>query len=592
MIFNDTENGSYVFLEAVEQPAYYFIQGDNLDAVVAGYRALTGEASMLPRWCFGYIQCQERYETQKEMLDTVKEYRRRGLPLDAIVLDWLSWVEGQWGQKSFDAKRFPDPKALTDELHALGAKMMISIWPTMDPSAPDHQELKDQGHLFPVSEIYNAFSAPARKAYWEQARRGLFVNGIDGWWADSCEPFTPEWNLVVRPEPDRNYREFFETARTWIDEERTNAFALWHARGIDEGQRAQTRTKRVVNLTRSGWAGQQRFGAILWSGDSSASWEALKQQIPAGLGFSASGLPYWTCDIGAFFTKRGKYWFWDGLYEEGNRDPEYRELYVRWFQFAAFLPMFRAHGTDTRREVWCFGEPGEPVYDALARFLKLRYALVPYWYSLAAAATREAGTLMRLLAFDFPDDPRVLDLKDEFLVGRELLVCPVTVPIRDGGQSRTVYLPEGTGWWDFWTQRRYEGGQTIEASAPLETLPLYVRDGSILPMADPVQTTADLGEGQFSLQIYPGADGSFTLYQDDAETLACEDGQWSTIALAWDDANRILSFGVRQGTWPGMPTEIEFRVQVAGCAVTAIVYEGMACRVVIPEASDRPRPVV
>ena len=582
LIFNDNENGSYVFLEAVDQPAYYFIQGGSLDAVVAGYRQITGPASLLPLWCFGYLQSQERYETQAELLDTVREYRRRGLPLDAIVLDWLSWVEGHWGQKSFDPARFPDPQALTAGLHALGAKMMISIWPTMDPKTEDHRELKAQGHLFPLSEIYNAFSDEARKAYWDQARRGLFDFGIDGWWCDSSEPFTPEWNLVERPEPDRNYRDFFETARTWIDEEQTNAYAFWHARGIDEGQRSLTREKRVVNLTRSGWAGQQRFGTILWSGDTSASWDALKKQIPAGLGLAASGHPYWTMDIGGFFTKRGRYWFWDGLYEEGNRDPAYRELYLRWFQFGAFGPVFRAHGTDTRRELWCFGEPGEAVYEALVKFLKLRYSLVPYLYSLAAEVAHRGGTMMRLLAFDFPGDSLVLDIDDQFLLGRAFLVCPVTHPLGDGPATRSVYLPEGAGWWDFWTHQFFSGGQTIEAPAGLDILPLYVRAGSIVPLADPVSSTADLRSDRIRLHVFPGADGGFLLYQDDGETLAWEEGHWSAIDLAWDDRQRVLSWGPRRGTWLGMPERIEFVVQEGTSDPVTVVYDGRACRVELP----------
>jgi len=581
MIFNDDENGSYVFLEAVQQPAFYFIQGSNLDAVVAGYRHLTGQASLLPRWCFGYIQCQERYETAQEMLDVVGEHRRRGLPLDAIVLDWMSWPEGQWGQKTFDPTRFPDPGALTEGLHALGAKMMISIWPVMAAVSPDHQELKALGHLFPLSETYNAYSAEARKAYWDQAARGLFDHGIDAWWCDSSEPVTPEWNLVERPEPDRNYREFLEAARTWIDEEQTNSYALWHARAVDEGQRSLTRNKRVVNLTRSGWAGQQRFGVILWSGDTSASWEELRRQIPAGLGLAASGMPYWTLDIGAFFVKRGRFWFWDGLYEEGNQDPAYRELYLRWFQFAAFLPMFRAHGTDTRREIWAFGEPGDPIYEGLAAFLRLRYRLVPYLYSLAAAATFQGATLMRLLAFDFPHDPRVFDLKDQFLLGKAFLVCPVTAPLTQGPPVRPVYLPQGADWWDFWTLEKLSGGQTLEAPCPLEVLPLYVRAGSILPLAEPVQTTVELRDDRVILQIFPGDDGAFTFYQDDGETLGTEEGLWSTIQLTWEDASGTLTLGPRQGVWPGMPQTIQFTVQVLDRPATTVHYEGKACQVVL-----------
>lgn len=582
LIFNDTEAGSYVFLEAVEQPAYYFLAGGTLDGVIAGYRQLTGRASLPPRWCFGYLQSQERYETQQELLEVVREYRRRKLPLDAVILDWMSWKEGHWGQKSFDPDRFPDPSALTAALHELGARLMVSIWPNMDAKTDDHQELKAQGHLFPGSDLYNAFSPAARKAYWEQARRGLFQHGLDGWWCDSSEPVTPEWNLVEKPEPDRNYREFLETARTWMDEELTCTYALWHARAMEEGQRSQTRAQRVVNLTRSGWAGQQRYGTILWSGDTSASWETLRNQIAAGLGLAASGMPYWTVDIGAFFVKRGKYWFWDGLYEEGNRDPAYRELYLRWFQFAAFLPVLRAHGTDTRREVWCFGEPGEAVYDALARFLRLRYSLLPYLYSLAAGATFQGGTLLRLLAFDFPDDPRARNCKDQFLLGKALLVCPVICPSDPARPSRPVYLPAGTEWWDFWTHEKLSGGTQLEAPAPLEAIPLYVRAGSILPLAEPTESTRDLRDDQILLQIFPGADGEFLLYQDDGETLAWEEGAWSTVLLRWEDRTRTLFLEPREGSWAGMPPVIEFQVRLEGrTGQTAVTYAGGKQRVVL-----------
>lgn len=579
LVFSDDEHGSYVLLEAVQEPAYYFIGGSNLDDVVAGYRSLTGRASLLPAWCFGYLQCQERYESQQELLEVAREYRARNLPLDALILDWMSWPDGHWGQKSFDPGRFPDPAGMIQSLHAQGIRFMISIWPMLDPKADDHRELRERGHLFPLSDIYNAFSPEARRAYWEQTERGLFRHGVDAWWCDSAEPFTPEWNLIERPEPDRLHREYLETSRVWMDEEQTNAYGLFHAWAIAEGQRAAAPDQRVVNLTRSGWAGQQRYGAILWSGDTSASWKTLRDQIPAGLGFTAAGMPYWTVDIGAFFVKRGKNWFWDGEFEEGNGDPAYRELYLRWFQWAAFLPIFRAHGTDTRREIWAFGEPGEVVYDTLVRFLRLRYSLLPYLYSLAGAVTHRHATLMRLLAFDFPHDPDARECRDQFLLGRALLVCPVVAPLTEAAH-RTVLLPQGADWWDYWHGVRYPGGQSVVVKVDLETIPLFVRAGSLLPLAEPAESTAAWAQNRVLLSVYPGADGSFDLYEDDGLSTAAEAGQCSFLPLAWSEERQELTLGARQGEWPGLPASKEFRVQVAGReGERVVIYTGAELRV-------------
>lgn len=326
-----------------------------MDGVVRLYRYLTGKAVLLPKWAYGYIQSCERYETAEELVQTAKEYRTRDIGLDGIVLDWLSWGEGLWGQKTFDKECFPDPEEMLRKLHEMQVHFMISIWPNMDERSSNYREFKEKGLLLPASNVYNAFSEEGRALYWKQVEEGLFCHGIDSWWCDSSEPYTPEWNYKYRPEPAKLYGEYINTTKDHMPMWALNGFGLFHAKALYEGQRrAQEKygvEKRVLNLTRSSYTGQQRYGTILWSGDTEASWETFRKQIAAGLNFSAAGLPYWTTDIGAFFVKSGHQWFWQGEYPKGAEDLGYRELYVRWSQWACFLPVFRAHGTDCRREL-------------------------------------------------------------------------------------------------------------------------------------------------------------------------------------------------------------------------------------------------
>jgi alpha-D-xyloside xylohydrolase len=354
-----------------------------------------------------------------------------------------------------------------------------------------------------------------------------------------------------------------EEAKRYLDPELINAYSLLHSEGIYAGQRAVTGDKRVVNLTRSAYAGQQRYATITWSGDLAANWETLRQQIPAGLNFCVTGLPYWTLDIGAFFVKRKpELWFWSGEYEQGVDD----------FQYGAFLPMFRAHGTDTPREIWRFGNPGEPVYDTLVKYLHLRYRLMPYIYSLAGQVTHQDYTMMRVLPFDFRHDPSVYDVDDEYMFGPALLVCPVTkpmyftansTPLEGVEKTRPVYLPSGSDWYDFWTGKRYAGGQTISADAPLETMPLYVRSGSIIPIGPQIQFTGDQPDALIELWVYPGQDGDFTLYEDEGDNYNYEQGNFSRIHMSWKDSTRQLTLDNRQGSYPGMPVSRAFRVVTA-----------------------------
>jgi len=361
MTFHDDESGSYLWTDVDDELDYYFIYGPEFDQIIHQLHLLTGSVPMLPKWAFGYIQSKERYVSQVDLIETVREYRARGLPLDCIVQDWKSWTGDLWGQKSLDPERYPDPKQLMNDLHTLHAKLMVSIWPTMQPGGENWSEMHKQGFLLGNQATYDAFNPAARACYWKQANEGLFSFGVDAWWCDCTEPFEADWHGMVKPEPEEQMRINAEEAKRYLDPEMINAYSLLHSEGIYNGQRALTRSKRVVNLSRSAYAGQQRYSTITWSGDLAANWETLRRQIPAGLNFCVTGLPYWTLDIGAFFVKRKpELWFWCGDYDQCINDLGYRELYTRWFQYGAFLPMFRAHGTDTPREIWRFGNPGEP----------------------------------------------------------------------------------------------------------------------------------------------------------------------------------------------------------------------------------------
>lgn len=547
MIFSDTIYGSYLYTEADPEMDYYFMNGETMDGVVQKYRMLTGKASLLPRWSYGYIQSQERYETAAEILDTAAEYRQRGIGLDGIVLDWCSWEGNQWGQKSFDRSRFPDPKGMIEKLHDGHVHFMLSVWPNMGEETDNYREFKER-KLLPGCNVYDALSGEGRALYWEQLRRGLFIHGVDAWWCDNSEPFTPEWNHAERVEPSKMYEEYCRTAGFHLPAEKMNAYGLYHAQAIYEGQREDAQG-RVVNLTRSAYTGQQRYGAILWSGDIEASWDTLRRQIAAGLHFSASGLPFWTVDIGAFFVKRGNVWFWKGEYARGTEDLGYRELFVRWYQWGCFLPVFRGHGTDCRRELWHFGNAEVPFYDALLSANRLRYRLMPYIYSLAGQCWLNDGSMMRLLAFAYPRDREVWDITDQYLFGDGLMVCPVlspmyyereSRPLPETPKTRRVYLPKGSCWYDYWTNACFEGGQWIDADAPIEKIPLFVREGSILPQAECALSTEEMPD-EIEAMVYSGRSAEFLLYEDAGDDYDYEQGQYLATRLSWDEEEQEFS---------------------------------------------------
>jgi alpha-D-xyloside xylohydrolase len=572
MTFHDDAFGSYLWTDVDDELDYYFIYGPEFDQIVQNIRWLTGKAPMLPRWAFGYIQSKERYVLQAELIDVVQEYRKRGLPLDGIVQDWKSWTGSLWGQKTLDPERFPDPDQMMEDLHRMNSRLMISIWPIMNPGGDNWREMHDRAYLLGNQANYDAFNEAARELYWKQTNEGLFAHGIDAWWCDCTEPFEADWTGATKPEPEERLRINTEEAKKYLDPEFINAYSLMHSRGIYEGQRKTTADKRVVNLTRSAYIGQQRYSTITWSGDISATWDTLRRQIADGLNFCVTGLPYWTNDIGAFFIRNDpNLWFWSGDFDLGVEDMGYRELYVRWFQYAAFLPMFRAHGTDTPREIWRFGEPGDSIYETLVKFLRLRYRLMPYIYSLAGMVTGEDYTMLRALAFDFRADSATYDIADQFMFGPAFLVNPVTEPMYFGSGSialdavsktRLVYLPTRSDWYDFWTGERYMGGQSIHAGAPLDIMPLYVRSGSIVPIGPNIQYADEQPNTPLELHIYPGQDGSFTLYDDEGDNYNYEGGQFSKIHLSWEDAARRFTLHDRQGSYPGMPDSGEFRIVI------------------------------
>lgn len=590
MTFQDNERGSYWFLDAVSQLDYYIMAPGTIREVTALYRLLTGQASMLPRWTFGYMQSKEAYLSDKELLETAEEYRRRNLPISCVIQDWKSWEEGKWGNKHLDPDRYGRMKETHEKLHEMGVHTLISVWPNMSKSCEDYEEMKAAGCILLDRSTYNALDPQARKLYWKQAKEGLWDQGFDGWWCDSTEPFTgADWNGPVLREPWERYEKVGADHKKYLPAEKANTFALHHAHGIYENQRETTSRKRVVNLTRSGYASQQKYGTIVWSGDIAASWQTLRRQIAEGLNMSMSGMPYWTLDIGGFFVVSNQgwrhrgcggnqnpkpIWFWQGEFDQGTEDPAYRELYTRWLEFGTFLPIMRSHGTDYPREIWQFGEEGTPYYDAIAKFIRLRYELLPYIYSLAGAVTQFGANMMESLIAAFPEDPQVKAIADQYMFGPALLICPVTEPSGyapqgkqpSGCWKRSCYLPEGCGWRDFWTDQYYEGGQWITAEAPLDRIPVFVRCGSVIPMARGLLRDEDTVT---ELRICTGADGGFTLYQDAGDGYGYEQGEYALTRIHWEDQARRLTIEDRQGAYPGMKKKMTLSVLSQD-----IVYDG------------------
>jgi len=576
MAFHDDQEGSYLWADCTDELDWYFFYGDGSYASLMGqYRLMTGETPMLPRYALGYIQSKERYVDAQEMLDVASEYRRRQVPLDMIVLDWQSWPQGQWGWKNFDLTRFPDPAAFIDQLHQMDVRMMISIWPSMQGDEnQDRAQMLEKGYMLGNRLIYNAFLPEARRLYWQQATN-LFKHGIDAWWCDCTEPFESDWHGPVKPEPAIRAQINTDEAKKYIDPTKISTFSLFHSQGIWDGQRADAPQKRVCNLTRSSWAGQHRYATVTWSGDVSANWETLRRHIPEGLNFCATGEGYWSTDIGGFFPQSRPFaWFLDGDYEDGCQDPGYRELYVRWAQYGAFLPMMRSHGTGTPREIWRFGEKGECYYDAIEQAIRLRYRLVPYLYTLMAQGSRAGVPMMRVPALVFQGDQALRACDDQLMLGDALLVKPVTRPMAGEEMQEEILLPAGHTWYALEDGKAYAGGQTIRMNVGLKSIPAFVRSGAIMPWGAPAQSTAEQAGLPLEIAVYPGEDGCFTLYEDAGDGYGCERGEFAEIPFHWDDENLQLTIGARRGSYPGMAQERVLCVSLAGEKKQEIRYQG------------------
>lgn len=568
---------------------YYVMYGGNADGVISKMRSLTGEVPMFSLWTYGFWQSKERYKSQYELVDVVKKYREIGVPLDGIIQDWQYWGNNYvWNAMEFLNPEFPAPDKMVNEVHNLNAHLMISIWSSFGPMTKQYKELETRNmllhfttwpesgsekwppnHDYPSGVlVYDAYNPTARDIYWEYLNKGLFSLGMDSWWMDSTEPD----HLQIKPEDYTNetYLGSFRKVR--------NAFPLMSVGGVYTHQRATGSDKRVFILTRSAFAGQQRFGANTWSGDTQASWETLKNQIPAGLNFSLSGIPYWNSDIGGFFLNR---------YRDALHHPEYRELYTRWTEFGAFCPMMRSHGADAPREIYQFGTKGDPVFDAQEKFIKLRYALLPYIYSSAYDITANNSSMMRALFMDFPEDENILDNTEEYLFGKSLLIHPVTHPMyvqKDGHQntkadfsnvqSQKTYLPKGADWYDFWSNEKFKGGQTVERATPIDIIPIYVKSGTILPMGPEVQYATEKKWDHLKLYVYPGANGEFTLYEDEFDNYNYEQGAFSKINFMWDESHQKLTISKRVGTYAGIITSRNFTVILPNGAQQEINYQG------------------
>ncbi len=546
--------------EAGDQIDYYFIGGNNMDDVIAGYRTLTGRAPIMPKWAMGFWQSRERYKTQDEILTTVKTFRDRKIPIDNIVLDWSYWAEDQWGSQEFDKTRFPDAEQMLSDLHKkYNTQLMISVWPKFYEGIDTYKDFASKGWLFTRNiqdgrrdwigkgyhnTFYDPFNEKARTGFWTLLNNKLYSKGIDAWWLDATEP-------DIHSNLDVDTRKTIYTPSLGSSVRYFNAFPLQNAKAIYEGQRAANPNSRVFILTRSSYGGQQRYSAATWSGDISSRWHDMKDQIPAGINFSLSGLPYWTMDIGGFSVER--------RYEraQGADLDEWRELNTRWFQYGAFTPLFRVHGQFPFREIYNIAPEDHAAYKSMLFYNKLRYRLMPYIYSLAGKTYHDNYTIMRGLAMDFGGDTAVASVADQFMFGPALLVNPIT---EYKATNRSLYLPDGQGWYDAYTGKFLQGGKRIVAAAPYERMPLYIKAGSIIPTGPEIQYTSEKPADPLTLYIYTGQDGSFELYEDEGVNYNYEKGIYSTIPFAYNERSKTLTIGRRAGSFPNMLKNRTFNV--------------------------------
>ena len=573
-----------IWSEMAKDMDYYVIAGKNFDEIISGYRTLTGKASLYPKWLLGYWMCKERYKTAKELEDAFSEFRRRSLPIDNIVQDWNYWPEDQWGSHTFEADRFPNPQALLDSIHDMHGRFMISVWPKFYTNTANFKELDRKGWMYvqsPTDDIhdwvgpgytngfYDAYDPGARKMFWRQMDENLFskythdgIAGIDAWWMDASEPnvrdCTPMWYRKALSGPTA-----LGTATEYF-----NAYSIVNADAIYNGQRATWKKlykgkvpePRVFLLTRSGFAGEQRYSTATWSGDIGTRWEDMRAQMTAGMNYSMSGIPFWGMDQGGFCVE-SRYVKAQQLFNEKgieNEDLcEWRELQTRWHQFGCFIPIFRTHGQWPEREIWKIVPDEHPCYQSFAYYNRLRYRLMPYLYSMAGWAHFKDYTLMRALVMDFLGDPAVENIKDQWMFGPSLMACPVGYY---KARNRSVYFPKATDWYNFYTGEHISGGQRMVVDAPYMQIPVFVPSGAIIPFGPDMQWSDEKSAELINLYIYAGRDGSFQLYEDEGTNYNYEKGLFATIDISYDDKAHTVTIGQRKGRFDGMLKQRRFNI--------------------------------
>lgn len=586
--------------EMGDQEDYYFIKGDNMDEVISGYRTLTGKSQVMPKWAMGFWQSRERYKTQDEILSVVKYFRDHHIPMDNIVQDWSYWPEDGWGSHEFDSARFANPKAMLDSIHAMHTRYMISVWPKFYPETENYKELDRNGWMYHRSiqdslvdwigkghhySFYDAYASGARKLFWEQMNRSLYCLGVDAWWMDASEPNVRDCT------PIQYRKDLCGPTALGPSAKYFNAYSIVNADAIYTGQRSVNDTSRVFLLTRSGFAGLQRYSTATWSGDIASRWEDMRAQISAGLNFAVSGVPYWTMDIGGFCVEKRHERAQDEFNKTGkvNEDlKDWRELQTRWYQFGAFCPLYRAHGQYPLREPWNIAPEGDPAFQSILYYTKLRYRLMPYVYSLAGMTYYDDYTIMRPLVMDFTADAKVNNVADQFLFGPAIMVNPVTQYL---ARTREVYLPAGAKWYDFYTGKAYDGGQTITADAPYERIPLFVPAGSIILTGPDMEWADQKKADNITVYVFAGRDGKFSLYEDEGTNYNYEKGQAAFIDFSYDDASKTLTIGQRRGSFKGMLEKRNFNVVLvspespaavdADTQGKAVAYDGAEVKVTL-----------
>ena len=565
-----------VWSEMAKDMDYYFIAGENLDQVISGYRTLTGKASLYPKWVLGFWQSRERYKTQDEIEGTLAEFRKRHIPIDNIVQDWNYWPEDQWGSHKFEASRYPNPQQMLENVHKMHGRFMISVWPKFYCNTDNYKELDAKGWMYiqsPTDDIhdwvgpgytngfYDAYDPGARKMFWRQMDENLysaFGKGIDAWWMDASEPnvrdCTPMWyrKALSGPTALGTSTEYF------------NAYSTVNADAIYYGQRSvwdgKLNEPRVFLLTRSGFAGEQRYSTATWSGDIGTRWEDMRAQMTAGLNYAMSGIPFWGMDQGGFCVEN-RYVIAQSIYDKSgveNEDlKEWRELQTRWNQFGTFIPLFRAHGQWPLREIWNIAPDEHPAYKSFVYYDKLRYRLMPYLYSMAGWAHFKDYTLMRALVMDFNGDKEVENIGNQWMFGPALMACPVGYY---KARNRSVYFPAQCGWYNLYTGEYTEGGQRLIVDAPYEQIPVFVREGAIIPFGPEMEWSDEKPAELINLYVYEGQDGSFQLYEDEGTNYNYENGKYATIDITYDDVTKTVSFGARKGQFPGMLKNRRFNI--------------------------------